>query len=631
MMLFALFLLKSTLVLALILLLVRLNWFSAAERHFLLALAILSLPVMAATSLLPDELITVEAPQIVVDWELELGPAAVAAAPAALPAVEQPLDYRRLGILAYASIALALLAFWAVRLYSTGRLIGRTRSLAQTESGVRVRQSDRIDTPMAWGAFQPEVVVPPAWDDWPASKRRQVLAHELAHVRRRDTLTTLVGGVICALFWFQPLLWLAQRRLVIEAERAADDAVLSGGADPAAYAGLLVDIARDSLQRHAALAMAARPTLPARIRALLELERRRASLSHSQLLLGGLLALTLVVPLGTINASSTPEDGFSLLSAEGELAPTVKVAPVYPAAARRDKLEGYVLVEFTVAATGRVEDARVIEAEPAGVFDQAALDAVAKFRYKPRVEDGQAVASPGIRNRVTFALPDENGKEASAAGVVPVLGSALMERLQDVQDLISGKQYEAAMAAMNELLADTSGYSGNELGQLHNMRAYVHFLVDDYPSAISDYEQVIAARGDIPEGLYTTTLYSLAQLSFVVEDYQSALRFMARWLEVAEQPGPEPHIFSGQVYYQLQDYPSAIEHMERGIALAEAQDRTVKENWWALLNYLYFEEQQYGEAVRVLEILQREYPNEKYDQQLDSVRRALADEGAAAG
>jgi protein TonB len=84
----------------------------------------------------------------------------------------------------------------------------------------------------------------------------------------------------------------------------------------------------------------------------------------------------------------------------------VKVAPVYPAHARQQKIEGYVDVEFTVSSTGRVTDPVVVDADPAGIFDRAALNAVSRFKYKPRVSGGKPVEVAGVRNRITFELED---------------------------------------------------------------------------------------------------------------------------------------------------------------------------------------------------------------------------------
>ena len=90
--------------------------------------------------------------------------------------------------------------------------------------------------------------------------------------------------------------------------------------------------------------------------------------------------------------------------AEGDALPVVKVSPVYPARAQERGIEGYVLVQFTIDALGRVLNVQVIESEPRGVFDRAALKAVERFRYKPRVVNGEAIPVSGVQHLVTFEL-----------------------------------------------------------------------------------------------------------------------------------------------------------------------------------------------------------------------------------
>jgi periplasmic protein TonB len=88
---------------------------------------------------------------------------------------------------------------------------------------------------------------------------------------------------------------------------------------------------------------------------------------------------------------------------DGEYLPIVKVAPVYPARAASRGLEGHVIVEFTVTRTGTTRDIAVVEST-SSLFDRAAMDAASKFKYKPRVIDGEPVEVPGVRNKITFVL-----------------------------------------------------------------------------------------------------------------------------------------------------------------------------------------------------------------------------------
>ncbi len=128
------------------------------------------------------------------------------------------------------------------------------------------------------------------------------------------------------------------------------------------------------------------------------------------------LRVFLLVPLIHHHLSSdTPEgrlqgyiDAYARLAdtttSEGDYLPMVKVAPVYPLEAQRRRQEGYVLLEFTVNELGRVENPRIVEEHPEGVFGEAALMAAREFQYLPKVVDGVAVSTAGVRNLVTFEL-----------------------------------------------------------------------------------------------------------------------------------------------------------------------------------------------------------------------------------
>ena len=99
--------------------------------------------------------------------------------------------------------------------------------------------------------------------------------------------------------------------------------------------------------------------------------------------------------------------GIADFSGDGEYLPIVKVAPIYPRRALTRNIEGYVLLEFVVTSTGAVRDPEVIEAKPPGFFERAAIQAALKFKYKPKVIDGEPVEVSGVRNRIVFEMSDE--------------------------------------------------------------------------------------------------------------------------------------------------------------------------------------------------------------------------------
>lgn len=105
-----------------------------------------------------------------------------------------------------------------------------------------------------------------------------------------------------------------------------------------------------------------------------------------------------------MNNDVSLDGGLALESGDGEYLPIVKVAPVYPRRALQRGIEGYVIVEFTVTKQGAVRDPIVIESNPEGLFEQAAMDAALKFKYKPRVVNGEATEVSGVQNRITFQI-----------------------------------------------------------------------------------------------------------------------------------------------------------------------------------------------------------------------------------
>jgi protein TonB len=106
----------------------------------------------------------------------------------------------------------------------------------------------------------------------------------------------------------------------------------------------------------------------------------------------------------TIETDTALAGGISLDGGDGDYLPIVKVAPIYPRRAQARGIQGYVIVEFTVTKNGSVKNAKVVKAEPEGIFDQAAIDAAMKFKYKPRVVDGVAMEVAGVQNRISFEI-----------------------------------------------------------------------------------------------------------------------------------------------------------------------------------------------------------------------------------
>jgi len=169
---------------------------------------------------------------------------------------------------------------------------------------VRLLMSPRVRTPIIWGLWRIYVCLPMHADEWNASNRRMVLAHELTHVRRGDWLWQMLVIAMTAVHWFNPLAWWAAHRLRMEAEIACDDAMLEQGFTPSGYADCLYRIVRAAkaapLHLNPAMPMARPSELPVRMARILSDKTRRRQ-TRFQTLMWTLVLSTL---LGSVVAAA---------------------------------------------------------------------------------------------------------------------------------------------------------------------------------------------------------------------------------------------------------------------------------------------------------------------------------------
>ncbi|HEY7471607.1 MAG TPA: M56 family metallopeptidase [Gemmatimonadota bacterium] len=210
-----------------------------------------------------------------------------------------------------ASIVLGRVRIWWLARRSAGLDHGELPALVTALCGeigisrrVEVRLSPDRVMPMVWGIARPVVLLPAEAATWSPDLRRDVLLHELAHVRRHDYLNQLISRTACAVHWFNPLAWMAARRLRAEREQACDDQVLRTGASACDYAEHLLVVARrmrPAGRGTLGVAMACRSAFGERVAALLDAGRARGVLTVGLLMRSGVGAACLVVPLAALH------------------------------------------------------------------------------------------------------------------------------------------------------------------------------------------------------------------------------------------------------------------------------------------------------------------------------------------
>ena len=169
---------------------------------------------------------------------------------------------------------------------------------------VMLVRSHRRAVIVTWGVWKPKVVLPADVDEWPRERLDVVLAHEMAHISRADWLVQTAAEICKAIYWFNPLFWIACARLRYESERACDDAVMNMGVTSHVYATELLELAR-SFGRHRqtwlpAPAMAARASnLERRVRAMLITRLDRGPITRGGRWASALALVAITLPIAT--------------------------------------------------------------------------------------------------------------------------------------------------------------------------------------------------------------------------------------------------------------------------------------------------------------------------------------------
>ena len=348
---------------------------------------------------------------------------------------------------AFISISRLLVGSWKIRAIARAAqpLCDRewrtlTRELSERLSvsrHVRLGTTPEVAVAVTAGVRRPVLLLHDGARKWAADRRRVVLLHELAHVRRRDWLTFLLAELAVAVYWFHPLAWLARREARTSAERACDDLVLESGTKPSVYAAHLLGIVR-SLKPGVGgalpvLAMARPSQFEGRMRAILNPGLQRRGPSRGQFrgaalgLFSAVLALAALQPWASANAAAIPPGtAFSndlLPAKEGQSAATAgKIASAKPHREKKPcpqkKLVPGTSVRPATASSGVVPASAVVEPATARPSIAAAPSAPALAPLAPiAAEPGGFVSA--VRSFVRTLAPESKPVPAAApAGLV---------------------------------------------------------------------------------------------------------------------------------------------------------------------------------------------------------------------
>lgn len=184
------------------------------------------------------------------------------------------------------------------------------------------------------------------------------------------------------------------------------------------------------------------------------------------------------------------------------------------------------------------------------------------------------------------------------------------DKIAKAQEQVDEKDYQGALRALNNLY-NPDKLTEYEQANVLNYIGFIYYNMDDIQNAIRTYEKMIAIPSLEPQ-MGKQTTYTLAQLYTMEEQYQKALSTLDKWFILEPNPAPDPFILKAQNLYQLERYQDMIEPIENAMRIARARDKPVKEDWYVLLNFAYFQDENYKMVRDIQKILLETWPKKRY-------------------
>ena len=209
------------------------------------------------------------------------------------------------------------------------------------------------------------------------------------------------------------------------------------------------------------------------------------------------------------------------------------------------------------------------------------------------------------------AQDDEREKrDAQATKQAQAVSKEVYDQIQKAQELVDAKDYGGALRLLNRLY-NPDKLTEYEQANVLNYIGFVYYNQDDIPNAIRTYDRLVLIPSLEPQLLKQTT-YTLAQLNMMEENYQKTLELLNRWFTMETNPAPEPFILKAQVFYQLQRYREMVEPIETAMRIAREREKEIKEDWYVLLNFAYFQQEDYRKVRDIQKILLQNWPKKRY-------------------
>lgn len=235
--------------------------------------------------------------------------------------------------------------------------------------------------------------------------------------------------------------------------------------------------------------------------------------------------------------------------------------------------------------------------------------------------------APSLHHELGQLRAETSDAETQKKSVkVPAMRNRVYAQLARAQKLSDEDKKVEGYEVLNDVEDQLSNLNSYERAMLWNFYGFMHYGDDDIEKAASYFTKVVQEEA-IPHSLRLSTLYSLAQLSMQVQDYQGALDNLKAWEKINAKPlSANQNILYAQIYYQLKDFTSSINYTKQTIETTISANKVPKENWLILQRASYYELKQPVLVTRTMELLVRYYDKPDYWIQLAGMYGEIQEE-----
>ena len=205
---------------------------------------------------------------------------------------------------------------------------------------------------------------------------------------------------------------------------------------------------------------------------------------------------------------------------------------------------------------------------------------------------------------------ERDRRDAQETKQAQAVGKEIFDRIQKAQEEVDAKNYDAALRILNQLRAKDS-LTDYERQNVLNYIGFVHYNMDNINEAIRTYEELLKIP-TMEDQFRKQTVYTLAQLNTMQERYAAALKLLDEYFVLETNPASEPYILYAQNLYQENRYADMIKPIETAMSIARDRDKEVKEDWYVLLNFAYFQQENYAKVRDIQKILLVNWPKKRY-------------------